>query len=43
MIKLSGPLSAPNGDKKLVVDAKHREALRSSGKLQTGKTQKKNK
>lgn len=40
---MPGPMSAPNGDKALVTDAKRRESLRSSGKLRTGKTEKKRK
>lgn len=40
---MPGPMSAPNGDKTLVTDAKKRELLRSQGKLHTGKTDKKNK
>lgn len=40
---MPGPMSAPNGDRKLVNDSKHREVLRGQGKLNTGKTAKKNK
>lgn len=40
---MPGPMSAPNGDRKLTTDAKYREVLRNSGKLNTGKTAKKNK
>jgi len=36
-------MSATNGDKSLVTDAKKREQLRTGGKLNTGKTAKKNK
>lgn len=36
-------MSAPNGDKTLVTDAKKRDLLLSQGKLRTGKTEKKNK
>lgn len=39
---MPGPMSAPNGDKTLVTEAKKRELLRSQGKLNTGKTAKKN-
>ncbi len=35
---MPGPMSAPNGDKKLVTNAKLRETLRAKGKLKTGKT-----
>ncbi len=35
---MGGPMSAPNGDKKLVTDAKLRETLRAKGTLRTGKT-----
>jgi len=38
---MPGPMSAPNGDKTLVTDAKKRKLLRSQGKLNTGKTAKK--
>ncbi|HEY6021455.1 MAG TPA: hypothetical protein VIY48_16580 [Candidatus Paceibacterota bacterium] len=37
---MPGPMSAPNGDKTLVVDHKKRELLLSQGKLYTGKTEK---
>ncbi len=40
---MPGPMSAPNGNKILVVDSKKRELLRTQGKLHTGKTVKKNK
>jgi hypothetical protein len=36
-------MSAPNGDKTLVIDPKKRESLRSQGQLRTGKTEKKQK
>jgi hypothetical protein len=39
---MPGPMSAPNGDKTLVTDHKKRDKLRESGKLHTGKTDKKN-
>lgn len=38
---MPGPNSAPNGDKKLVTDAKLRESLRIKGVLRTGKTERK--
>ena len=39
---MPGPLSAPNGDRKLVrMTAKEREALLAKKKLDTGKTRKK--
>ncbi|HEY6018373.1 MAG TPA: hypothetical protein VIY48_00275 [Candidatus Paceibacterota bacterium] len=40
---MPGPMSAPNGDKTIVVDPKKRETLRTQGKLYTGKTEKKRK
>jgi hypothetical protein len=40
---MPGPMSAPNGDKSLVVDHKKRDLLLSQGKLNTGKTDKKHK
>ena len=40
---MPGPMSAPNGDKTLVTDHKKRDLLRSQGKLNTGKTDKKHK
>jgi len=38
---MPGPMSAPNGNKKLVTDAKLRESLRAKSQLKTGKTQSK--
>ena len=40
---MPGPCSAPNGDRSIVIDPKKREELRKAGKLNTGKTAKKNK
>lgn len=40
---MPGPMSAPNGDRSIVIDPKKREELRKAGKLNTGKTAKKNK
>ena len=40
---MPGPCSAPNGDKSVVIDPEKREKLRKAGKLNTGKTAKKNK
>lgn len=40
---MPGPMSAPNGDARLVRDAKLRDALRSKKQLRTGKTAKKRK
>ena len=37
---MPGPMSAPNGDRTLVTDAKKRDTLRDKGKLRTGKTAK---